>query len=50
MPYVFQIFLKVCLSLKPDDGVQISKAANSQKYTINVQYGVQIQLDDSDTT
>ena len=34
--------------LYPVDGVQISKVANSQKYTINVQYAVQIQLDDSE--
>ena len=45
MPYVFQIFLKDRLSLYPDDGVQISKVANSKNYSINEQYAVQIQLD-----
>ena len=48
MPYVIQIFLKDRLSLYPDDGLQISKAANSKKYPINEQYAVQIQLDFSD--
>ena len=48
MPYLFQIFLKDRLSLYPDDGVQISKVAYSQKYSIKEQYTIQIQLDFSD--